>query len=96
MARDFAKNFYKSSAWQKARQLALMRDHGLCQTPGCFMPAQEVHHIIELTPENITDPTITLDINNLTCLCRDCHMRMHRTDGEQRYIFNEKGELIVL
>ena len=78
MAREFARQFYKSAAWQQARKLALIRDHGMCQTPGCFMPADEVHHIIELTPRNIGDPSIALSLDNLTCLCRECHRRVRR------------------
>lgn len=97
MAREFARRFYKSAAWQQARELALLRDHGLCQTPGCFMPAQEVHHKIELTPENIEDPAVALCIDNLTCLCRDCHMRIHRAKEENsRYFFDETGRPVAI
>ena len=76
--------------------MAMIRDHGLCQTPGCHMPAQEVHHIIELTPENIHDPRVSLRLDNLRCLCRECHMRMHREKLEEpRYVFDAQGNLIV-
>jgi len=95
MARQFARQFYKSAAWQQARQLALIRDHGLCQTSGCFMPAEEVHHVIELTPQNIHDPRITLSLDNLVCLCRDCHMRLHRGEEKERYHFDAMGNMII-
>ena len=95
MAREFAKQFYKSAAWQQARTQALIRDHGLCQTPGCFAPAQEVHHIIELTPENISDPSIALCLDNLQSLCRECHQNKHKKqEAEPRYIFDSKGNVI--
>ena len=96
MAREFARQFYKSAAWQQARKLALIRDHGMCQTPGCFMPADEVHHIIELTPRNIGDPSIALSLDNLTCLCRECHRRVHRGDEEEkRYHFDANGNMVI-
>lgn len=87
MAKPFAKAFYKSKAWERARKAALIRDRGMCTTPGCFNPAEEVHHIIHLTPENITDAAVALDLKNLQCLCRGCHMRMHDADrfaGEKK------------
>ena len=97
MAREFARQFYKSAAWQHARELALIRDKGLCQGPGCMMPAQEVHHVIELTPENINDPTVAINVDNLTCLCRDCHMKIHKAKDENaRYIFDENGMPVVI
>lgn len=95
MAREFARQFYKSAAWQQARKLALIRDHGMCQTPGCFMPAEEVHHIIELTPNNISDPRIALNLDNLKCLCRECHMRIHRGESVERYHFDAMGNMII-
>lgn len=96
MAREFARRFYKSAAWQQARRLALIRDHGLCRTPGCYMPAEEVHHIVELTPTNIGDPRISLSLDNLQSLCRECHMRIHRgEEADKRYHFDKAGNLIV-
>lgn len=32
-----------------------------------------VDHIKELTPDNITDPEISLNHSNLQYLCHDCH-----------------------
>lgn len=95
VAREFAKQFYKSAAWQQARRMALIRDHGLCQTPHCYMPAEEVHHIIELTPDNIQDPRIALSLDNLTSLCRECHMRIHRGDIVDRYHFDAAGNMVI-
>lgn len=44
------------------------------------MPGKEVHHIIHLTAENVNDPYISLNENNLETLCRDCHQKEHRQD----------------
>lgn len=78
MAREFAKSFYKSKEWQQVRSFVLMRDKYLCTK--CGNPAEEVHHIIHLSPKNIYDISITLNPDNLTCLCRNCHFAEHKAD----------------
>lgn len=78
MARDFSKQFYKSKEWKQVRNFCLLRDNFLCVR--CGQPAEEVHHIIHLTPINIHDITITLNPANLICLCRDCHFAEHKQD----------------
>lgn len=75
MAREFARKFYRSKQWQKARVYVLQRDNYLCTM--CGSPAEEVHHIIHLTPENISDPNITINPQNLSSLCKDCHHKVH-------------------
>ena len=76
MAREFAKAFYHSSAWEKQRAYILKRDNYLCTEPNCNRVATEVHHIIELTPDNINDIHITLGEDNLRSLCHECHDRI--------------------
>ena len=107
MARDFARAFYKSKEWEQVRQFVLMRDRFLCQK--CGAPAEEVHHKIHLSPENIWDPKITLNPQNLASLCKECHFAEHTHDkeaGKRRklglsegdcangYRFDENGQLI--
>lgn len=101
MAKEFAKKFYKSKEWQKARRLALIRDKGLCQR--CGLPAEEVHHKEHLTSSNINDSSISLGLDNLESLCKDCHFKEHeeeRTSGRlindtvEGFIFSEDGFLI--
>lgn len=98
MAREELKPFYNSDAWQQARHRALMRDHYSCQI--CGARAEEVHHIIELNEENVSDKNISLNLNNLQCLCHDCHtrltMREHRgiqPDSGVNFYFDESGQL---
>ena len=76
VAKDWAKAFYNSGAWLSTRELALIRDKGICTTPGCFQPAEEVHHKIALTPDNIGDKRIALNLDNLVSLCGECHKRI--------------------
>ena len=81
MAREFSKSFYNSKEWQKCRSYILKRDNYLCTK--CGNPAEEVHHKIHLSPANIMDPNITLNSDNLTSLCKDCHFTEHKADKIQ-------------
>ena len=102
MARAFSKPFYNSPEWQKVRQAVLMRDRFLCVK--CGRPAEEVHHKTHLSPNNIGDPRITMNMENLISLCKNCHFEEHRGEhGNGRkarerddypYEFDEKGFLI--
>lgn len=95
MAKAWAKAFYNSAEWKRVRREALRRDHYTCCR--CYDRAEEVHHIQELTPENINDPMIALNLNNLESLCHDCHTKETKgcdgdvTDG---YYFDENGHVI--
>ena len=97
MAKDFAKNFYNSGAWKAARHQALVRDAYTCRV--CGARATEVDHIIELTPLNIIDKTITLNPSNLQSLCHDCHTRKTREDKlkckpQRQYVYDADGYVI--
>lgn len=100
MARDFAKALYNSKEWEVVRQTALMRDNYLCTK--CGRPAEEVHHIVRLSPKNITDTNVTLNLDNLISLCKDCHFEEHRGEHakgraskeQQEYMFDENGFLV--
>lgn len=76
MARDFAKQFYKSKQWQKCRASYILKrqgiDGGMCET--CHQePGKIVHHKIWLSPENINDPNVSLNHKNLKYECQTCH-----------------------
>ena len=97
--RDFAKEFYHSAAWIRARDYVMTRDFGLCQQcrrKGKITPGNTVHHIIHLTPENINDVSISLNPDNLETLCQDCHAEVHRSQQEpNRFTIDEFGELTI-
>ena len=78
MAKPWAKAFYNSKPWEKARELALIRDGRVCVW--CGELATEVDHIIELTAQNVNDPAISLNLDNLRSLCGDCHKQRHADD----------------
>ena len=99
MAREFARRFYKSKAWNKCREAVMQRDHRLCVE--CGAPGEEVHHIEHLTPNNINDPNVTLNMDNLKTLCRDCHHKIHKRNQYTQHsslregvAFDSNGNLI--
>lgn len=76
----------------------MARDAWLCQDclkRGRYTPAEEVHHIRELTPDNINDPSITLNPDNLVSLCRECHKQRHGA-RERRYKVDEFGRVTTM
>lgn len=92
MARDFSRAFYKTAAWQSCRSSFMRKVGGLCQDcleRGLITPGVEVHHVIELTPDNIGNPAITLNHDNLRLLCRDCHQRRHAAEDSRRYVVDQ-------
>ena len=96
--KDYAKRFYKGRAWQRVREYAISRDKYLCQDclkKGIYKPVSEVHHIKPLTPENINDPTIALNPENLVSLCKECHERRHHGTGK-RYKVDDFGNVTIL
>lgn len=77
----------------------MKRDKYICQDcrkAGKVKAAEEVHHIIELTPDNINDPAITLALDNLISLCRKCHGARHGTPYERRYTVDAAGRVKIL
>lgn len=70
-----AATFYKSKAWERARQQALMRDHGLCQhclREKRIASADMVHHI---KPVRLFWD-LRLVLSNLVSLCNRCHAKI--------------------
>ena len=64
--------FYKTTAWRRARLLALQRDNYLCKE--CLRKkhitkATEVHHVKPID----SHPSLALSLDNLESLCWDCH-----------------------
>ena len=93
MAREWAKQFYRSKAWRTLRAEVLHRDLYSCEE--CGGRATEVHHAIPLTPTNINDPTVTLNPALLHSLCHDCHaaITLGRADCADGFFFDADGQL---
>lgn len=95
--KEYARQFYRSDAWKRARQIVIARSNGLCErclAAGRYRRGSIVHHKIYITLENINDPGITLNPGNLEYLCEDCHNKEHKTKESMRYRFGPGGEVL--
>jgi 5-methylcytosine-specific restriction endonuclease McrA len=102
--KEYASKFYKSKAWKDCRSAYLKSKGGLCErclAQGIWKPGEIVHHKIHITPDNINNPNIILDWNNLELVCRDCHRLEHDSDikhgrsrSPRRYRVDENGKII--
>ena len=74
--------FYTTRAWRSCRSSFLKERGGLCEIclgKGLIVPAVHVHHKVAITPENLNNPAVTLNHDNLRALCEDCHRAQHTT-----------------
>lgn len=94
MAREFAARFYDSARWKRTQAAVMKAYNYTCQR--CGRPAKIVHHRVWLTPDNINDPDVTLNWDNLVPLCQDCHNREHIGGRETRrgLAFDATGRLV--
>ena len=86
--------FYNTATWQKCRALYIKSVGGLCEMcykNGIIRHGDTVHHIIHITEENVSDPNIALNPDNLILVCRDHHAQMHR--GVKRYKVDSFGKV---
>lgn len=93
---EFADAFYKSWTWRRCREGYLKHVGRLCERcakHGLIVPAEQVHHKIKLTPENLKDPAIALNWDNLEALCSDCHQAEHK---KKRWICDANGSVRIL
>lgn len=79
--KEYAEKFYKGKAWKKCRASYVAYrtgvDGGVCERCKGKL-GYIVHHIKPITPQNIENPLITLNHDNLMYVCKDCHEILHR------------------
>ena len=93
MAKEYAKQFYSSKAWQSCRNEYAKRKQYLCENclrKGIYRPGEIVHHKIHIDPVNIENPEIALNFDNLELLCRNCHSKVHEQHGGRWDAVNKK------
>ena len=98
MAKEYAQAFYKSEVWAKTRKAYAASVGWLCEDcakEGRLVTGKVVHHIKPITPENINDPSVTLDWSNLRLVCQDCHALEHRQFSGRRYEILPDGRVVV-
>jgi 5-methylcytosine-specific restriction endonuclease McrA len=93
------KQFYRSTAWKKARQafidFRMAIDGGLCQVCGEEL-GKIVHHTIWLDDENCNDPDISLNPKRFKYECQNCHNKERdpRKITRGRCLYGPDGEII--
>lgn len=102
MAQKFAEKFYNSTAWRKCRESYIAErvliNGGMCEMCGAEL-GYILHHKIWLTADNISDPDIALNHDNLMFVCHTCHNKIDQEGGnknDERYTFDETGQLVPL
>ena len=87
--------FYESKEWVKLAAYIRIKYYYTCQS--CGRRGVYVHHIIHLTDNNVNDPSISLNEDNLTLLCLDCHNELHMGTSAIRkdVMFDDCGQLIL-
>jgi len=93
--KDYAKRLYSSKTWKRCRARYAASVGGLCErcrAKGLITPGEIVHHKVYISPENVDDPTVTLNFDNLELLCRECHAQEH--DGvKKRFTVDASGRV---
>lgn len=79
-----AKAFYNSKAWREVRD-KVRRDRGMrSDLTGKLIKGKSiVHHVIELNPNNIDDPSVALNPDNLQLLSFEEHQTVTFGDGKK-------------
>ena len=96
MPNGFARKFYVSSEWIRCREAYAKSKGWLCErclAKGLYTPGTQVHHKIRLTPDNLRDPSVSLNWDNLELLCTECHHEEHR--GRKRWETDEMGHVLL-
>lgn len=94
--------FYVSWKWRKCRTAYAKSVGNMCERcrrrgiieVGSKKNPLETHHIIPLTDDNINDPNITLNWNNMELLCKRCHDE-ERARKAKRWKIGPDGHVTV-
>lgn len=89
--REFARDFYKSQAWLKCSRGFMQSKNYICER--CGAPAKICHHKKYLTPDNIQNPLVSLNWDNLECLCQECHNIEHMQKHNKVYFDEVTGQI---
>ena len=95
--------FYTSWKWRKCRTSFAKAKGNLCErclargiiNPGSKDQPLETHHKIQLTAENVTNPEVSLNWENLELLCKNCHDE-ERERKQKRWRVDSAGRVTCL
>ena len=94
--------FYTSWTWRKCRTAFAKSKGNLCERclargiiqPGSKEQPLETHHKIPLNRDNVNDPNVALNWNNLELLCKQCHDE-ERERKAKRWRIDPSGRVTI-
>ena len=89
--KEYARAFYRSKKWKNTSRAYMAAHNYICER--CGGPASICHHKRYLNPGNIRDVSISLNPDNLECLCQDCHNKEH-FEKYNRAVFDDAGNML--
>jgi len=86
--------FYNSQQWRRVSKLFLKSKHFICER--CGGCGDVAHHKIHLNRWNVNNPDISLNMDNLECLCLACHNAIHSASKATAagVCFDREGNLV--
>lgn len=87
---DRLHSFYVSKPWRELSFALKVERGGRCQRTGkvfADMSQLIAHHIIELTEENVSDPSIALNPDNIEIISFNEHNHEHRRFGHSKQVY---------
>ena len=83
--------FYNSKEWRRVSAAYMSSKLYICER--CGKPAVICHHKKWLNAQNVNDPTVALNPENLEALCIDCHNAEHGL-GHDITVFDDAGNVV--
>ena len=95
--------FYASWKWRKCKKAFAKSKGNICERclahgiieAGNKEHPLEAHHKIPLTDENVDNPKISLNWDNLELLCSGCHHNEHDRREKRRWEIGPDGHVIL-
>ena len=95
--------FYTGRTWRACRAKFAESKGGLCErclakgiiNAGSKERPLECHHKIPLTAQNVHDPAVALNWDNLELLCKSCHDDQKRKESGKRWIVGADGTVLA-
>ncbi|NLB52074.1 MAG: HNH endonuclease [Syntrophomonadaceae bacterium] len=87
---DILHSFYCRKPWLDLSFNLKIAAKGKCQRCGTTVKDIKYligHHKIELTEENVNDPSIALNPVHIEIICLDCHNKEHRRFGGKKQVY---------
>lgn len=90
---DKVKQFYGRKDWRDLSYTLKIARGGKCERCGFTAVEKEDwkkligHHKTELTEANVSNPTISLNPDEVEIICMDCHNKEHRRFGYRKQVY---------